>query len=56
MYQFEEVTKDEGLAFAKELNAIYKRTSAKVAQGGLIDELFKDIGKKFYLYNNYISL
>ena len=47
MYQFEEVTKDEGLAFAKELNAIYKRTSAKVAQGGLIDELFKDIGKKF---------
>ena len=46
MYQFEEVTKDEGLAFAKELNAIYKRTSAKVAQGGLIDELF-NIGKKF---------
>ena len=35
MYQFEEVTKDEGLAFAKELNAIYKRTSAKVDQGGL---------------------
>ena len=24
MYQFEEVTKDEGLAFAKELNAIYE--------------------------------
>ena len=46
MYQFEEVTKDEGLAFAKELNTIYKRTSAKVAQGGLIDELF-NIGKKF---------
>ena len=46
MYQFEEVTKDEGLAFAKELNAIYKRTSAKVAQGGLIDELF-NIRKKF---------
>ena len=46
MYQFEEVTKDEGLAFAKELNAIYKRTSAKVAQVGLIDELF-NIRKKF---------
>ena len=45
--KYEEKAEDEGLAFAKELNAIYKRTSAKVAQGGLIDELFKDIGKKF---------
>ena len=42
MYQFEEVSNDEGIAFA-----IYKRTSAKEAQGDLIDELFKDIGKKF---------
>ena len=55
MYQFEEVTKDEGLAFAKELNAIYKRTSAKVAQGGLIDELFKDIGKKILHPDNEIT-
>ena len=46
MYQFEEVTNDEGLALAKELNAIYKRTSAK-EQGGGIDDLFKIIGKKF---------
>ena len=44
MYQMEEITNDEGLAFAKELNAIYKRTSAKVAQGGGIDDLFKVIG------------
>ena len=47
MYQFEEVSNDEGLAFAKELRSIYKRTSAKVAQGGGIDDLFKAIGKQF---------
>ena len=47
MYQFEEVSNDEGIAFAKELKAIYKRTSAKVASGGGIDDLFKDIGKQF---------
>ena len=47
MYQFEEVSNEDGLAFAKELESIYKRTSAKVAQGGGIDELFKAIGKKF---------
>ena len=47
MYQYEEVSNDEGIAFAKELDAIYKRTSAKVAQGGGIDDLFKSIGKKF---------
>ena len=46
MYQFEEVSNDEGMALAKELNAIYKRTSAK-EQGGGIDDLFKLIGKKF---------
>ena len=46
MYQFEEVTNDEGIALAKELNSIYQRTSAKETSGG-IDELFKSIGKKF---------
>ncbi len=45
LYQLEEVTNDEGLALAKELNSIYQRTSAKEASGG-IDELFKSIGKK----------
>ena len=45
MYQFEEVTNDEGIALAKELNAIYKRTSAKLGEG--IDHIFKIIGKKF---------
>ena len=46
MYQFEEVTNDEGIALAKELKSIYQRTSAKETSGG-IDELFKSIGKKF---------
>ena len=39
MYQFEEVSDDEGRLFAKELNAIYKRTSAKNQTGGGIDDL-----------------
>jgi hypothetical protein len=51
----EEITNDEGLAFAKELNAIYKRTSAKVAQGGGIDDLFKVIGKQFLHPENEIT-
>ena len=46
MYQLEEVSNDEGLALAKELKSIYQRTSAKETSGG-IDELFKNIGKKF---------
>ena len=46
MYQNEEVPNNEGLALAKELNSIFKITSAKEASGG-IDELFKTIGKKF---------
>ena len=55
MYQMEEIKNDEGLAFAKELNAIYKRTSAKVAQGGGIDDLFKVIGKQFLHPENEIT-
>ena len=45
MYQYQEVTNDEGLALAKEINAIFKITSAKNSVG--IDELFKTIGVKF---------
>ena len=45
MYSFQEITNDEGIAFAKELNSIYKRTSAKSGEG--IDDLFKTIGKQF---------
>jgi len=47
MYQYEEVSDNEGKDFAKELNAIYKRTSAKNQTGGGIDDLFKAIGIKF---------
>ena len=54
MYEFEEVNKNEGLSLAKELNAIYQLTSAKEASGG-IDELFKNIGKKFLNPNSEIT-
>ena len=45
IYEFEEVTVDEGKNLAKEIDAIFKSTSAKSANG--IEELFIDIGKKF---------
>ena len=45
MYEYQEVTNDEGLSLAKEINAIYQITSAKASSG--IDELFKNVGKKF---------
>ena len=41
---FEEVTIDEALEYAKELNAIYQSTSAKDNSG--IEELFNNIAKK----------
>ena len=44
-YDKEEVTKDEGITFAMEINAIYKIVSAKTGEG--IDDLFKTIGKIF---------
>ena len=45
MYEFEEVTDDEGKAYAKEINAIFQKTSAKTENG--VNELFKMIGQKF---------
>ena len=45
LYLEEEVTDEEGLKLAKEMNAIYQRTSAK-SDSGSIDELFMNIGKK----------
>ena len=45
MYEFQEVKSEEGLSLAKEINAIFQITSAKASSG--IDELFKNIGKKF---------
>ena len=45
LYLEEEVTDEEGLKLAKEINAIYQRTSAK-SDSGSIEELFLNIGKK----------
>ena len=46
LYEFQEVKNDEGMALAKDLNAIFQNTSAKETSGG-IDTLFINIGKKF---------
>ena len=46
LYEFQEVSNDEGMALAKDLNAIFQNTSAKETSGG-IDTLFINIGKKF---------
>jgi small GTP-binding protein len=52
-YMNEQVTDNEGKALAKEINAIYKRTSAKLNTS--IDEMFNDIGKKFLNPNSEIT-
>ena len=58
LYEDQEVSFYEGLDLAKEINAIYLRTSAKNESGG-IDELFEKIGKKLLdpniVINNNIS-
>ena len=45
LYLEEAVTDEEGLKLAREIDAIYQRTSAK-SDSGSIDELFINIGKK----------
>lgn len=45
LYLEEAVSDEEGLKLAKEIDAIYQRTSAK-SDSGSIDELFINIGKK----------
>ena len=45
MYEHEEVEENEGKEFAKEINAIFQKTSAKESTG--IEDLFAKIGKKF---------
>ena len=58
LYEHQEVTDEEGIELAKQLKAIYQRTSAKEESGG-IDELFKNIGKKVLdpnaEINNYLT-
>ena len=45
MYEFEEVSDEEAKNYAKEINAIFQKTSAKTDVG--VNELFKMIGQKF---------
>ena len=49
----EEVTDNEGKSLAKEINAIYMRTSAKLNSS--IDEMFNSIGNKFLNPNSEIT-
>ena len=46
MYEYEEVPESEGMALAKEINAIFQSTSAK-EKNGSIDQLFMILGQKF---------
>ena len=45
MYEHEEVEESEGKGLAKELGAIFQKTSAKESTG--VEDLFVKIGKKF---------
>ena len=46
LYEYEEITKEEGIAFANQHNAIFQLTSAKESNE-TIDLLFENIGKLF---------
>jgi hypothetical protein len=56
MYDVEEIEESVGRNYAKEVNAVYKYTSAKNSTG--IEELFRIIGNKFidpsYEEENYV--
>lgn len=45
MYDKEEVEESEGIELAKEIGAIFQKTSPKEAVG--VEDLFEKIGKKF---------
>ena len=51
LYEYKEVTDEEGLAFADEINAIFKTVSAKTGLG--IDDLFNTMGKTFLYKLNH---
>ena len=53
MYEHEEVEESEGKNLAKELGAIFQKTSAKESTG--IEDLFIKIGKKFIRYKAKIG-
>ena len=48
MYEHEEVEESEGKELAKQLGAIFQKTSAKEASG--VEDLFVNIGKKFLIF------
>ena len=50
LYEYEEVTNDELVEYAKSINALYKQTSALKGSG--INELFKMIGEKILSSEN----
>ena len=50
-YKLGEVTEEEGKAFAKKINAIFKSISTEVEDRS-VDELFRKIGIRF-LHPNY---
>ena len=54
MYEFEEVPEEEGVALAKQINAIFQLTTAK-DQNGSIDKLFQNIGRKFLHPNSNVN-
>ena len=54
MYEYEEVSEEEGISLAREINAIHQRISSK-NDFEKIEKLFKKIGEKFLeLKNNRI--
>ena len=55
MYEYQEVTNEEGLTLAKEIKAIYKRTYAKTQQNVVSDDLLKLLFKKFFNPNFEIT-
>ena len=53
MYEQEEVEENEGKDLAKQLGAIFQKTSAKESTG--VEDLFKKIGKKFINPNSTVG-
>ena len=53
LYENEQVPKNEAINFAKEINAIFKKTSCKTSIG--IKELFYEIGEHFLNHNLKIT-
>ena len=53
VYEDEKVPKNEAINFAKEINAIFKKTSCKTSTG--IIELFYEIGEHFLNHNLKIT-